>query len=214
MNETLLRERLVQIGRRLYERGLSPGTSGNLSARLQDGWLVTPTNACLGELHADRLSRLDDHGRHTSGPAPTKEVPLHLAYYHHRAGTRAVVHLHSPAAVAVSCLTPADPGNVLRPLTPYFVMRVGQLPLVPYLRPGHPDLASHIARLAVTHPAVLLANHGPVVSGVSLDAATAIAEELEEAARLSLGLHGLPARYLTDDEIRELRHMADESSST
>lgn len=205
MTEHELRTALVAHGRSLFARGLSPGTSGNLSARVEDGWLMTPTNSSLGTLDATRLSRLDGDGRHVYGDPPTKEVWLHLALYAERPEAQAIVHLHSTHAVAVACLDGTDPDDVLPPLTPYYVMRVGRLPLVPYGRPGDPALVGAVRERARESQALLLANHGPIVAAASLDAAASAAEEIEETAKLVLLLHGMPARQLTPEQLDELR---------
>lgn len=196
---------LVATVRALFEMGLSPGTSGNLSARAADGFLLTPTNAALGALDPERLSRLDRDGRHVGGDTPTKEWRLHLALYERRPGAQAVVHLHSAHAVAVSCLDGVDPDNVVPPLTPYFVMRVGRVVLVPYARPGSDELVTAVRERAGEDAALLLANHGPLVTGASLAQAAAAAVELEEAARLMLLLEGRHARPLTPEQVAELR---------
>src|SRR5690606_8664203 len=160
---------IVRFGRSLFERGLTPGSSGNISVRLDDGgWLVTPTNASLGFLDPARISRLDADGRLVGGDAPTKEIPLHAALYETRGSARAIVHLHSTHSVAVSMLPEIDAKNVLPPLTAYSVMRVGRTALVPYYRPGDPAVADAIRGLAGRYSAVLLANHGPVVAGDTL----------------------------------------------
>jgi ribulose-5-phosphate 4-epimerase/fuculose-1-phosphate aldolase len=203
--ETRLRDQIVAHGRSLFERGLAPGSSGNLSVRLDDGWLVTPTNSCLGRLDPARLSRLDGEGRHTGGDPPSKETFLHLAVYRSRPQDHAIVHLHATCSVAVSCLAGLDPDDSLPPLTPYFVMKIGRLPLVPYHRPGAPELADAVGRIAARHRALLLANHGPVVAGATLDAAVNAAEELEETAKLFLLLKNAPVRTLDADQIRELQ---------
>ena len=200
-----MRYALVETGRMLDARGLSPGTSGNLSARVDDGFLMTPTNSSLGALDPDRLSRLDPGGKHIGGDAPTKEVWLHLAIYAARPEAQAIVHLHSTHAVAVSCLDGVDADDVLPPLTPYYVMRVGRLPLVPYGRPGDDALAGEVQRLARDNHALLLANHGPIVAAPTLAAAAAAAEEIEETAKLVLLTHGMPTRLLTDEQLRGLR---------
>ena len=187
---------LVAVGRSLFERGLSPGTSGNLSVRVDDGFLVTPTNVSLGELAAARLTRLDAAGSHTGGDPPTKEAGLHLAIYAERPDANAIVHLHCTHAVAVSCLDDVDAENVLPPLTPYFVMRVGRLPLVRYERPGSDELVAAVRDRARESPALLLANHGPIVAGASLAAAAGAIEEIEETAKLVLLLHGRRVRQL------------------
>jgi ribulose-5-phosphate 4-epimerase/fuculose-1-phosphate aldolase len=205
MNEADARESLVALGRSMFERCLTFGSSGNISLEVNDGWLMTPTNVSLGALDPARLSRLDDNGSHISGDAPTKESFLHLAMYRERGGARAVVHLHSTHSVAVSCLDGIDPEDVLPPITAYYVMRVGKLPLIPYFAPGDPTLGEAVGKLAAKHSAVLLANHGPVVAGSSLSAAVNAIEELEETARLYLLLHGRPTHYLTPAQVAELR---------
>lgn len=204
-DELRLREQLCELGRSMFERGLTAGSSGNLSVQLADGWLMTPTNVSLGRLDPARLSRLDAAGRLVGGDAPTKEAPLHTAVYQRRGQARAIVHLHSTYSVAVSLLRDVNPANVIPALTPYYVMKVGRLPLVPYHRPGDPKVADAIRDLAGEHAAVLLANHGPVVSGDSLEAAVNAIEELEETARLFLTLDGKPVRTLTEEQIDELR---------
>jgi 3-dehydro-4-phosphotetronate decarboxylase len=203
--ELKMRERIVEIGRSLYRRGLSPGSSGNISARLDDGWLLTPTNSCLGELDPAGLSKLDWNGNLLSGAKPSKEYFLHLAMYQKRRQSGAIVHLHSSYAAAISCLEGLNPASCIPPITPYFVMRVGTLPLIPYFRPGDKALAIAIAQQADTHAAVLLANHGPVVSGHDLDSAMYAIEELEETSKLMLLLHGQKVRTLDHSQIQELR---------
>ncbi len=205
MTETATRDRMCELGRSLFERGLTAGSSGNLSARLDDGFLVTPTNSSLGRLDPARLSKLDPDGRPVSGDPPSKEAFLHRALYLARPRAGAVVHLHSTHAAAVSCLAGLDPSDALPPLTPYFVMKIGRLPLVAYHRPGDPRLGDVIRGLADRHAAVLLANHGPVVSGASLDDAVNAAEELEETAKLFLLLRGQPVRVLTQEQLEELK---------
>jgi ribulose-5-phosphate 4-epimerase/fuculose-1-phosphate aldolase len=204
MTESALRERICDVGCSLFDRGLTAGSSGNLSARLDDGFLLTPTNSSLGALDPARLSKLDPEGRPLSGDPPSKEAFLHRAFYLARPQAGAVVHLHSTHAAAVSCLDGLDPADALPPLTPYFVMKIGRLPLVAYHRPGDPRLADVVRGLAARHAAVLLANHGPVVSGASLDEAVNAAEELEETAKLFLLLRGQPVRTLTPEQLREL----------
>jgi ribulose-5-phosphate 4-epimerase/fuculose-1-phosphate aldolase len=204
IDEAALRDAMVRWGRSLFERGLTAGSSGNISARLDDGFIVTPTNSCLGFLEAARLSKLDAAGNLVSGDRPTKELPLHFAFYETRASARAVVHLHSTHATALSCLDDVDPADAVPPITPYVVMRVGKVPVVPYTRPGSPDVAPLIRAKAGEHAAVLLANHGPVVAGPSLEAAVFGIEELEETARLVLLTRGMPVRHLSAAQIAEL----------
>lgn len=204
MTESQLRESLVTFGRSLYERGYAHGSSGNLSARLPDGLLVTPTNSCLGRLDPARISRLDRAGNHVSGDKPSKEGFLHLAMYEERESAQAIVHLHCTHCVAVSCLKHADASNVLPPITAYHVMRIGRLPLVPYYRPGDRALAQAVREKAKRHHAVLLANHGPVVAGKSLEDAVYNAEEMEETAKLFLLLGGRETRWLDAAQIADL----------
>jgi 3-dehydro-4-phosphotetronate decarboxylase len=207
MSEARLREEMCGFGRSLFERGLTSGSSGNLSARLDDGFLVTPTGSSLGALDPARLSRLDPAGLPLSGDPPSKEVFLHRGMYEGRAAARAIVHLHSTHATAVSCLADLHPADCIPPLTPYFVMKIGRLPLVPYHRPGDPALGDVVRGLAARHAAVLLANHGPVVSGSSLEAAVQAAEELEETAKLFLILRGMSTRALSPEQLEELRRV-------
>jgi 3-dehydro-4-phosphotetronate decarboxylase len=204
MNEQRLREALVERGRSLYDRGYAHGSSGNLSARVDDGILVTPTGSSLGRLDPARIAKVDANGVHVTGDPPSKEAFLHLAMYAERPGANAIVHLHCACAVALSCLAHADPRNVLPPLTAYHVMRVGTLPLVPYYRPGDRALAEAVRRVAAKHRAVLLANHGPVVSGKSLDDAVDNAEELEQTAKLALLIGERALSLLTPAQIADL----------
>ena len=204
-SETRIRDDICRLSRSLFERGLTPGSSGNISVQLDDGgYLVTPTNASLGFLDPARLSRLDAEGRLISGDAPTKEVPLHSALYQTRGSARAVVHLHSTHSVAISMLPDIDPRAVLPPLTAYYLMRCGATALVPYYRPGDPAVADAIKGLAGQYSSVLLANHGPVVAGDTLEAAVFATEELEETAKLYLLLRGLNPRFLSPEQIADL----------
>ncbi|HEX9400183.1 MAG TPA: 3-oxo-tetronate 4-phosphate decarboxylase [Anaeromyxobacter sp.] len=205
MNEHRTREQICAYGRSLFDRGLTAGSSGNVSARVEGGWLLTPTNSSLGALDPARLSKLDPDGRLISGDPPSKEAFLHRSVYEERAGAGAIVHLHSTHAAAVSCMSGLDPRDCIPPLTPYYVMKIGRLPLVPYHRPGDPRLGDVIRGLARHHAAVLLANHGPVVSGSSLEAAVNAIEELEETAKLFLLLRGHAPRVLTEEQIAELK---------
>lgn len=205
MNEAKAREFIAEMGRSMFERRLTFGSSGNISMRIDDGWLMTPTGSSLGRLDPARLSKLDDNGKLVDGDDPTKESFLHLAMYRERAKAGAVVHLHSTHSVAVSCLDGIDHDDVLPPITAYYVMRVGKLPLVPYYAPGDKALGEAVGRMAAKHNAVLLANHGPVVAGTSLQSAVDAIEELEETARLYLLLHGRPTRYLDENQIADLK---------
>ncbi|MBY5355797.1 aldolase [Rhizobium leguminosarum] len=205
MSDARLREEICRYGRSLFERGLTPGSSGNISLRLEDGgWLVTPTNASLGFLEPARISRLDAEGRLLSGDKPTKEIPLHTALYDTRGSARAIVHLHSTHAVALTMLPEIDPRAALPPMTPYYLMRAGETALVPYYRPGDPAVADAIRGLAGKYSSVLLANHGPVVAGDSLEAAVFATEELEETAKLYLLLRNLNPRFLSPAQVADL----------
>jgi ribulose-5-phosphate 4-epimerase/fuculose-1-phosphate aldolase len=196
--------RIAHFGKSIFDRGLTAGTSGNISVKTDDGWLMTPTNSSLGELDPAKLSKLDSSGKLVSGLEPTKEAFLHRAMYEMRSDCNAVVHLHSTHSVAVSCLAEVDHHNVLPPITAYYAMRIGTLPLIPYFKPGDLKLADAVRTLAGKHHAVLLANHGPVVAGTSLDAAVAAIEELEETAKLFLLLQGHKIRHLTPEQLEEL----------
>jgi ribulose-5-phosphate 4-epimerase/fuculose-1-phosphate aldolase len=203
--ESRQREALCRLGHSMFARGLTHGSTGNLSVRLDDGYLMTPTGSSLGELDPARLSRLDAQGRHLDGDPPTKESFLHIAMYEERPRNAAVVHLHSTWSTAVSVLADVNPEDVLPPLTAYYVMRIGSLPLVPYFAPGDKNLADAVRRFAGRHHALLLANHGPVVAGTSLSAAADAIEELEATAKLHLTLHGRACRCLTKEQVDELR---------
>lgn len=204
MSDSSLRETLCALGRSLFQRGLTHGSTGNLSVRTDHGFLMTPTGSSLGELDPARLSVLDAGGAHLQGDAPTKEALLHLAMYRERRRDAAVVHLHSTHSVAVSLLADTNPDDVLPPLTAYYAMRVGKLPMLPYFPPGDAGLAAAVGAIAARHHAVLLANHGPVVSGASLAAAADAVEELEATARLWLMLRHERLRPLTADEVAEI----------
>ena len=203
---TMQRDLICKVGKSIFERGLTAGSTGNISVRLGDGTvLMTPTNASLGDLDPERLSLVSADGSHLSGDKPTKEAFLHRCMYCERDADHAVVHLHSTNAVAVSILRDVDAADVLPPLTAYYVMRVGRLPLVPYFAPGDEALALAVKERAGAHHAVLLANHGPVVSGATLREAQYAVEELEETARLHLLLQGRETRPLTDAQAAPLR---------
>lgn len=201
-----LRDEICRVGQSLFQRGLTSGSTGNISARTPDGgWLMTPTNVSMGTLDPARLSLFDADGRFVSGDAPTKEAFLHFSMYGERADAGAVVHLHSSHSTAVSIMADIDPEDVLPPLTAYYVMRVGRLPLVPYFAPGDQALAEAVRSLAGRHHAMLLANHGPVVAGTSLANAQYAAEELEETAKLFLMLQNHAKRVLTPEQVADLR---------
>ncbi|MBB3458277.1 ribulose-5-phosphate 4-epimerase/fuculose-1-phosphate aldolase [Rhizobium sp. BK313] len=207
MNEiNRVREEICRTGQSLFERGLTSGSTGNISVRLADGgWLMTPTNASMGSLDPARLSLFDAAGRLVSGDAPTKEAFLHFSMYGERGDAGAVVHLHSSHATAVSIMRDIDPDDVMPPLTAYYVMRVGRLPLIPYFAPGDMALADAVKSFAGRHHAMLLANHGPVVAGTTLANAQYATEELEETAKLFLMLQHHAKRILTSQQVDDLR---------
>jgi ribulose-5-phosphate 4-epimerase/fuculose-1-phosphate aldolase len=204
-NEQTLREDICNLGRSMFSRSLTPGASGNISARLDDGWLMTPTGSMLGELEPDKLAKIAPDGTHLSGDKPTKETFLHMAVYEVRPQTEAVVHLHSSYSVALSVMEETDPEDALPPITAYYVMRIGKLPMVPYFPPGDKGLADAMRPVFTNHKACLLANHGPVVADKSLRDAVGAMEELEETAKLHLMLRGIPIRTLTPEQVLELR---------
>jgi ribulose-5-phosphate 4-epimerase/fuculose-1-phosphate aldolase len=204
MNERHIREELVYWGASLFARGLTSGSSGNISVRMDDCVLITPTNSCLGRLDPAKLARVDLDGRHLEGDPPSKELPLHLALLSTRPAAGAVVHLHSPWATALSCASDLDPDNCVIPYTPYVVMRFGKVGLVPYFRPGDRRSGDLIRSLGGRHSALLLANHGPVVCGHDIASAVFNSEELEDAARLMLLHGGRSAHPLTAEQVREL----------
>lgn len=201
-----LRAQICLLAKSLFDRGLTCGSSGNISARLSDGSvLITPTGQSMGFLDPARISHLDAQMRHLSGDAPTKEIPLHAAFYETRAATGAVVHLHSTHSVALSMLPDTDPEDVLPPLTPYSVMRLGQVKLLPVFLPGDPAMGEAVRGLAGQRSAVLLANHGPVVAARDLQAAVFAMEELEETAKLALLTRGMHPRPLSAQMVADLK---------
>ncbi len=204
MSETALRDEIARLAKSIYDRGLTFGSSGNISVRTEDGWLMTPTGSSMGNIDPARISKLDLKGNHIGGDKPTKEAFLHTAMYDQRPKAGAIVHLHSTHSVAVSCMHDIDHEDVLPPLTAYYVMRIGKLPLIPYFAPGDMDLARAVGEMASDHHAVLLANHGPVVAGKSLHDAVYATEELEETARLFLALQNMRTRPLTEEQVADL----------
>ena len=206
MTDAARREALCVLAKSMFDRGLTHGSTGNLSLRTEAGFLMTPTGSSLGALDPARLAVLDAAGAHVGGDAPTKEALLHLAMYRERPRDAAVVHLHATHSVAVSVLEGVDAADVLPPLTAYYAMRIGTLPLLPYFAPGDAALADAVGAVAARHHAVLLANHGPVVSGASLAAAADAIEELEATAKLWLLLRGERVRTLTAGQAADLRH--------
>ncbi len=205
MSEKQFREDMVRYARSMFERGYSSGGAGNISLKLPDGnILATPTNSSFGDLDADALSKVTMQGELLSGQKASKEVLMHLAMYRQRPQCGGIVHLHSPWLTALSCLPGIDPENALPPITPYYVMRVGKLPVVPYIRPGSPLIAEHVEKLAAEHNSILLANHGPIISGKDIREAVFNAEELEETAKLYFMLKPFGMNTLTQKNVDEL----------
>jgi 3-dehydro-4-phosphotetronate decarboxylase len=202
-SETALREQICQLAKSLFDRGMTHGSTGNISARTEDGGLlVSPTGTSFGRLDPGRLSRFDPQGQHIAGDAPTKEMPLHSAFYDTRSTAGAVVHLHSCHSVALSMMPDADTDNFLPPLTPYGIMKLGKVTLLPFFLPGDPAMGAAVRGLAGKRSAVMLANHGPVVAGKDVEAACNAIEELEDTARLALMTRGMSPRGLTEDQVR------------
>lgn len=200
-----LREQMCLLAKSTFDRGLTGGSTGNISARTPDGGLlVSPTGTSFGRLDPARLSHFDATGRLIDGDPPTKEMPLHTAFYDTRSAAGAVVHLHSCHAVALSMMPDVDPDNFLPPLTPYAIMKLGKVKLLPFFRPGDLAMGAAVRGLAGKRTAVMLANHGPVVAGKDIEAACHAIEELEDTARLAMLLRGLPARMLSDAQITDL----------
>ena len=205
MRDTKLREQICLLAKSMFDRGLTGGSTGNISARTGDGGLlVSPTGTSFGRLDPGTLSHFNADGRLIGGDAPTKEMPLHQAFYDTRSTAGAVVHLHSCHSVALSMLPDTDPDNFLPPLTPYGIMKLGRVKLLPFFMPGDPAMGEAVRGLAGKRSAVMLANHGPVVAGKDVEAACNAVEELEDTARLAMMLRGMNARALTDDQVRAL----------
>jgi ribulose-5-phosphate 4-epimerase/fuculose-1-phosphate aldolase len=203
--ETQLRERICLLAKSMFDRGLTGGSTGNISARMPDGGLlVSPTGTSFGRLDPARLSRFSREGRFLEGDPPTKEMPLHAAFYETRSTAGAVVHLHACHSVALSMLPDADEDNFLPPLTPYGIMKLGKVKLLPYFMPGDPAMGEAVRGLAGRRSAVMLANHGPVVAGKDVEAACNAIEELEDTARLALLTRGMNPRALTDRQVQKL----------
>nr|WP_042186540.1 3-oxo-tetronate 4-phosphate decarboxylase [Kibdelosporangium sp. MJ126-NF4]CEL17336.1 Ribulose-5-phosphate 4-epimerase and related epimerases and aldolases [Kibdelosporangium sp. MJ126-NF4]CTQ91436.1 Ribulose-5-phosphate 4-epimerase and related epimerases and aldolases [Kibdelosporangium sp. MJ126-NF4] len=198
------RDNLVTAARSLYTRGLTHGSTGNVSVRVDDKILVTPTGCTLGALLPGELSTIDLNGDHVGGPKPSKEAFLHAIVLRQRPDANAVVHTHSVYSSAVSCLAGLDSADAIPPLTAYFAMRVGKLPLLPYYPPGDKSISADVATAAADHPAILLSNHGPVIAGADLAAAMDVLDEIEHTAKIFLLLHGMPTRPLTEQQRQDL----------
>jgi len=205
VTEAALREQICELAKSLYDRQLTHGSTGNISARTEDGGLlVSPTGASFGRLDPSKLSRFDAAGAFVSGDKPTKEMPLHTAFYHTRSTAGAVVHLHSTHSVAWSMMPEADEDNFLPPTTPYAIMKLGKVKLLPFFLPGDPAMGDAVRGLAGKRSAVMLANHGPVVAGKDVEAACYAIEELEESARLAVLMRGIDAKYLSEDQVAQV----------
>lgn len=203
--EARLREQICLLAKSMFDRGLTGGSTGNISARTADGGLlVSPTGTSFGRLDPGRLSRFDASGTHISGDKPTKEMPLHSAFYDTRSTAGAVVHLHSCHSVALSMMPDADEDNFLPPLTPYGIMKLGRVKLLPFFLPGDPEMGEAVRGLAGKRSAVMLANHGPVVAGKDIEAACNAIEELEDTARLAMMTRGLNPRGIGPDMVQKL----------
>ena len=204
-SDTHLREQICMLAKSMFDRGLTGGSTGNISARTSDGGLlVSPTGTSFGRLDPARLSRFDESGVFIDGDAPTKEMPLHSAFYDTRSSVGAVVHLHCCHAVALSMMPDLDADNFLPPLTPYAIMKLGKVALLPFFRPGDPLMGKAVRGLAGKRSAVMLANHGPVVAGKDVEAACNAIEELEATARLALLMRGVDAQMLDAAQITDI----------
>ncbi|GFE66510.1 class II aldolase [Litoreibacter roseus] len=205
MSETKLREQMCLLAKSMFDRGLTAGSTGNISARTEDGGLlVSPTGTSFGRLDPAHLSRFDANGHQTGGHKPTKEMSLHQAFYDTRSTAGAVVHLHSCHSVALSLLPGADDDNFLPPLTPYSIMKLGKVKLLPFFMPGDTAMGNAVRGLAGKRSAVMLANHGPVVAGKDVEAACDAIEQLEDTARLALLTQGMAPRLLTAEQIKDV----------
>lgn len=205
MRESQLREQICLLAKSLFDRGLTGGSTGNISARLADGGLlVSPTGTSFGRLDPGRLSRFNTEGVLIEGDAPTKEMPLHSAFYETRSSAGAVVHLHACHSVALSMMPDANEDNFLPPLTPYAIMKLGKVKLLPFFLPGDPAMGDAVRGLAGKRSAVMLANHGPVVAGKDIEAACNAIEELEDTARLAMMVRGMNINTLSNSDVRNL----------
>ena len=204
MNENKLREQICNFSSSLFKRGLTHGSTGNISARLgDDSFLVTPTGSSFGTLDPNEIVKVLKDGSIEGSHLPTKELPLHKAFYDTRqTKSGAVVHLHSTYSVALSMLPGIDKDNVLPQFTPYSIMLLGKVKLLPFFVPGDPAMGDAIRGLAGKRSAVLLANHGPVVSGKTLEASVNAIEELENTAKLALILRGINAIELDPNQVK------------
>ncbi len=202
-NETALREEICRVGHNLYQRGYTVGSAGNISARLDDGWLITPTDACLGTLQPEDIAKVNLDNAWISGAKPSKTLALHRQIYKNNTGVGGIVHTHSTHLVALTLNTIWQPQDILPPITPYQVMKVGHLPMIPYARPGSDSAALHVASLADQVRGVMLERLGPVIWESTVSKAAYVLEELEETAKLWLMSSPKPSP-LSDEAIQEL----------
>lgn len=202
-NEQQLREEIVWAGASLFRRGYTVGTAGNISARLEDGWLITPTDACLGRLEAAKIAKVSTTGEWLSGDKPSKTLLLHRQVYDRNPEVNSVVHTHSTHLVGLTLQGVWQQNSILPPITPYQVMKVGRIPLVSYRRPGAVEVAEQVAQLACEVRGVMLERLGPVLWGSSVATASAALEELEETARLWLQAAVKP-QPLSEQDVAEL----------
>ena len=201
MTDASLREMICALAKSMYDRGLTGGSTGNISARTSDGGLlVSPTGTSFGRLDPGRLSHFDVAGVLIDGDKPTKEMPLHSAFYDTRSTAGAVVHLHSCHSVALSMMPDVDADNFLPAVTPYGIMKLGKVKLLPFFLPGDPAMGEAVRGLSGKRCAVMLANHGPVVAGKDIEAACNAIEELEDTSRLAMMTRGFDPRMLTQAE--------------
>ncbi|AWB65861.1 aldolase [Saccharobesus litoralis] len=199
------KQKLMAFAESIFNRGLTAGASANMSIKTDTGWVITPTNSCFGFLDADRLSVLDQQGNLISGDKPSKEFLLHKAFYDQRPDDTCVLHLHSTYATALSCLPCANTSDAVPSYTPYLTMRLGAIALVPYFAPGDVALADAVYEVAANHPGVIMANHGPIVSGKTVESCVFGMEELEESCKLAFKLKGHQANLLSKDNIADLK---------
>lgn len=205
MSENKLREEICLMAKSMFDRGLTGGSTGNISARTEDGGLlVSPTGTSFGRLDPARLSRFDAKGNLIGGDKPTKEMPLHSAFYETRSSAGAVVHLHSCHSVAWSMMPEVDEDNFLPPMTPYSIMKLGKVKLLPFFMPGDPAMGEAVRGLAGRRTAIMLANHGPVVAGKDIEAACNAIEELEDTARLAILMRGYDSKMLTPEQVQSV----------
>jgi ribulose-5-phosphate 4-epimerase/fuculose-1-phosphate aldolase len=202
--ETRTRTEMSRCAKSLFARGYAFGTAGNVSVRLGDFMLVSPTNSSFETLEPESFVLVGLDGIPLGDLQPSKEAPFHLACLRARPQAGAVLHLHSTYAVALSCLRDLDENDAMRAITPYYAMRIGRLPVVPYLPPGDSRLAPAVEEAARGARAILLRNHGPIVIGKNLADAVSMAEELEEHAKLVF-LLGNRAAALAPEEVEELK---------